>query len=89
MHKPTKTNPQLSNHGEPQDPIKHEKDCFRRCPSSCGRFKWPEPQERYEAGAEALEHVEKGLELVKIIDNALPEYRVNTTDKVRERHLSE
>ncbi len=36
---------------------------------------------KYEGGAEALEHVEKGLELVKIIDNALPEYRVNTTIK--------
>jgi hypothetical protein len=36
---------------------------------------------KYEGGAEALEHVEKGLELVKIIDNTLPEYRVNTTIK--------
>jgi len=36
---------------------------------------------KYEGRAEALEHVQKGLELVKIIDNALPEYRVNTTIK--------
>lgn len=36
---------------------------------------------KYEGGARALEHVQKGLDLVKIIDNALPEYDVNTTIK--------
>jgi hypothetical protein len=36
---------------------------------------------KYKGGAEALKHVQKGLELVKIINNALPEYDVTTTVK--------
>jgi len=36
---------------------------------------------KYQGGTHALQHVQKGLELVKIIDNALPEYDVHTTIK--------
>jgi YfdX protein len=36
---------------------------------------------KYSSGAEALKHVQKGLELVKIINNALPEYDLTTTIK--------
>jgi hypothetical protein len=36
---------------------------------------------KYKGGAGAIEHVQKGLELVKIINNALPEYDVTTTIK--------
>jgi hypothetical protein len=36
---------------------------------------------KYKDGAEALKHVQKGLELVNIVNNALPEYDVTTTIK--------
>ena len=36
---------------------------------------------KYQGGTGALKHVQKGLELVKIINNALPEYDVTTTIK--------
>ena len=36
---------------------------------------------KYKGGAEALKHVQKGLKLVKIINNALPESDVTTSIK--------